>query len=263
MLLCRRCQKPEDNELDLQRNENNNNWLLVIIGATIGHITASTQHSGKKTEVSKHKTTLVNRQKKSPYCETEETTWKRFFLEKCFPKELEVEFDRQQVWGHVVHCCSPSVGEYLSPHGNCHPCDATCLQCSGPEREDCTSCPTTRWEPLTYKHIHKMQSHTAEDGVLSGLYNVSYTTTVKGQFNLKSKIQIFPLTSWASYQSRQFRCELSSLGDISRRYFCLLSNILKLNGALNVVLTEKKVYLKCKIIHSCEQFHLSKKVVPT
>ncbi|XP_041642714.1 proprotein convertase subtilisin/kexin type 5-like [Cheilinus undulatus] len=30
-------------------------------------------------------------------------------------------------------------------HGKCHLCDATCAQCTGPEREDCTSCPTTRY----------------------------------------------------------------------------------------------------------------------
>lgn len=44
-----------------------------------------------------------------------------------------------------VFCCSPSAGEYLSPHGNCHLCDVTCLQCTGPEREDCTSCATSWW----------------------------------------------------------------------------------------------------------------------
>ena len=60
----------------------------------------------------------------------------------------------------------------------------------------------------------------------------------------KSKIHIFPVTCRAVYQSRQFWCELSSLGDISHRNFCLLSNIMGLNGALLVVLTEKKIHLK-------------------
>ncbi|GLD75172.1 proprotein convertase subtilisin/kexin type 5-like protein, partial [Lates japonicus] len=36
-------------------------------------------------------------------------------------------------------------GQYLSKHGLCHLCDATCLQCTGPEREDCISCPPTRF----------------------------------------------------------------------------------------------------------------------
>ncbi|XP_071385584.1 proprotein convertase subtilisin/kexin type 5-like [Centroberyx affinis] len=38
-----------------------------------------------------------------------------------------------------------SQGEYMSRHGKCHLCDATCEQCMGPEREDCTSCPATRF----------------------------------------------------------------------------------------------------------------------
>ena len=53
---------------------------------------------------------------------------------------------------------------------------------------------------------------------------------IKGQFTLKLKIHIFPLTCSAIYQSKLFWCELSSFGDISRRDFCLLSNIMGLNG---------------------------------
>ena len=37
---------------------------------------------------------------------------------------------------------------------------------------------------------------------------------LKGQFTPKSKIQIFPLTCSAIYQSRLFSCELPSFGDI-------------------------------------------------
>lgn len=33
----------------------------------------------------------------------------------------------------------------MSPQGKCHLCDATCLQCSGPEEEACTSCSGTRF----------------------------------------------------------------------------------------------------------------------
>ncbi|XP_030000063.1 proprotein convertase subtilisin/kexin type 5-like [Sphaeramia orbicularis] len=33
----------------------------------------------------------------------------------------------------------------MSKHGQCHLCDATCEQCSGPEREECTRCPATRF----------------------------------------------------------------------------------------------------------------------
>ena len=38
--------------------------------------------------------------------------------------------------------------------------------------------------------------------------------------------------------------ELSNFGDIGRRDFCLLSNIMGLNGALNVVLTAPKYIRK-------------------
>ncbi|CAB1456489.1 unnamed protein product [Pleuronectes platessa] len=37
------------------------------------------------------------------------------------------------------------VGEYLSKHKQCHLCDVTCLQCTGPERDDCASCPPSRF----------------------------------------------------------------------------------------------------------------------
>ena len=56
-----------------------------------------------------------------------------------------------------------------------------------------------------------------------------------GQFTSKSKVHSFPLTCRAIYQSRQFWCELPSFGDISHRDLCFLSNIMGLNGALNVV----------------------------
>ena len=49
---------------------------------------------------------------------------------------------------------------------------------------------------------------------------------VKGQFTL---------TCSSIYQSRYFCCELSSFGDIGCRYFCLLSTIMGVNGALIVV----------------------------
>ena len=63
---------------------------------------------------------------------------------------------------------------------------------------------------------------------------------LKGQFSPKSKIHIFSLTFTAIHQSKLFWCELPSFGDIGRRDFCLLSNIMGLNGALNVVLTAPK-----------------------
>ena len=44
----------------------------------------------------------------------------------------------------------------------------------------------------------------------------------------------------AIYQSRLLWCVLSSFGDIGRRDFCLLSNIMGLNGALNVEVTAQK-----------------------
>ncbi|CDQ96658.1 unnamed protein product [Oncorhynchus mykiss] len=36
-------------------------------------------------------------------------------------------------------------GEYLSRHGKCHLCYATCYKCVGPEKEDCISCPSSRY----------------------------------------------------------------------------------------------------------------------
>ena len=82
---------------------------------------------------------------------------------------------------------------------------------------------------------------------------------------------MFPLTSRAIYQ---FWCELPSLSGYSRRDFCLLSNTMGLNSALNVELTAPKIFFGklnsnvsfqlLKIIHRhcCEQFYVGKKVVP-
>ena len=62
---------------------------------------------------------------------------------------------------------------------------------------------------------------------------------LKGQFTPKSKMHIFPLTYRAIYQTKLFWCELPSFGDVG----CLFSNIMKLNGALNVMLTVPKKYI--------------------
>ena len=67
--------------------------------------------------------------------------------------------------------------------------------------------------------------------------------SLKGQFTPKSKIHIFPLFCRAIYQSRLLWCELSSFGDIGRRDFCLLSNIMGLNGALMWCSQLQKVHL--------------------
>lgn len=55
---------------------------------------------------------------------------------------------------------------------------------------------------------------------------------------------------------RWFRCELTSLGDISYRGACLLLNIVQLDGTFLVVLSTKRIHLKnsnydpfLKIIH--------------
>ena len=63
---------------------------------------------------------------------------------------------------------------------------------------------------------------------------------LKGLFTPKSKIHIYPLTCGAIYQSRLFWCELSSFGDIGRRDFCLPSNVMGSNVALNVHLENSK-----------------------
>ena len=66
----------------------------------------------------------------------------------------------------------------------------------------------------------------------------------------------------AIYQSRSFWCELPSFGGISCRDFCLLSNIMGLNGALNVVLTVPKNIFE-KLNSNVSLVPISKKVVPT
>ena len=68
-------------------------------------------------------------------------------------------------------------------------------------------------------------------------YLMSLIIMFKGPVHPKSKIHVFPLTCSAIYQSRMFWCELPSFEDIVCRDFCLLSNIMGLNGARNVVLT--------------------------
>ncbi|MDF4341209.1 hypothetical protein P3480_25735, partial [Vibrio parahaemolyticus] len=62
----------------------------------------------------------------------------------------------------------------------------------------------------------------------------------KTEFTLKSKIHIIPLTCSAIYQSGLFCCELQSVGDISRRDVCLLSNIIELDGTQLMVLNAPK-----------------------
>lgn len=113
----------------------------------------------KKKKVSKHN--KAGKQIKTKHGATKIRSYE-ISREKSFSKDHEAEFVSQRVWGHVVHCCSPSAGEYLSRHAKCHLCDATCLQCTGPEREDCTSCPATRWEPMT-SVFKRCTSNTAEE----------------------------------------------------------------------------------------------------
>ena len=100
-------------------------------------------------------------------------------------------------------------------------------------------------------------------------------------FSLHPKIKKAHFFSYFSaiYQSELFWFELPIFGDISRRDLCLFSNIMGLNGALNVVLTAPKntskksqqqcLYLEImtlllKIIHRpyCETFYAVQKVVP-
>ena len=50
-------------------------------------------------------------------------------------------------------------------------------------------------------------------------------TVLKGQFTPKSKLPVVLFVHLDSFD------ELSSFGDIGRRNFCLLSNIMGLNGA--------------------------------
>ena len=81
---------------------------------------------------------------------------------------------------------------------------------------------------------------------------------VKGTVHLKIKIHIFPLT-FIIYTS--FCSELSSFGDISRRYFSLLSNIIWVNGALLVALTVPKNHLKNPTVISPEIMMLLHKII--
>ena len=59
----------------------------------------------------------------------------------------------------------------------------------------------------------------------------------------------------AIYQTRSFWCELPIFGDISCRDCCLLSNIMGLNCALNVVLTLPKIHLKNSTAVSLSRNH--------
>lgn len=132
LFLCGRCQKLEDNELDLQRSENKNNWLLII-GATRTHHSDNSSHSSKeerKKERSEQRHNEADKQIKKKRKALEEA--------KCY---FEISFFRGK--DTLFYCCSPSAGEYMG-HRKCHLCDVTCQQCTGPEREDCTSCPATR-----------------------------------------------------------------------------------------------------------------------
>ena len=75
---------------------------------------------------------------------------------------------------------------------------------------------------------------------------------------------IFPPTCSATYPSTLLWCELSSFGHISCRDFCLLSNIKRLNDALNVVLIAPNIHLRNSPVMSlsrnqdnnCEQIHI-------
>lgn len=51
---------------------------------------------------------------------------------------------------------------------------------------------------------------------------------LKGQFILKSKTHIFPLTNGVTYYSRLLRCELSRVGDIDCRDICPHTKTIKL-----------------------------------
>ena len=77
------------------------------------------------------------------------------------------------------------------------------------------------------------------------LANISHANILmlKGQFTPKSKVHIllFPVVLFINLDS----FELSSFGDISRRNFCLLSNIMELNGAHS----PKKIF--CKSQQQC------------
>ena len=86
----------------------------------------------------------------------------------------------------------------------------------------------------------------------TSLIHYSESWCLKGQFIPKSKIDIFPLTRRAIYQSRLFWCELPSFGNIIRRDFCLLSNT---SVALNVVLTAPKIHFKNSSVMSLSRNH--------
>lgn len=138
LLLCRTRRKPEDNELKPSMK-----WkVFVMIDAT---------RTGQRQLKSFKRRKKRNQQTQNKTCER--------IKKKAWSKQYRVmrweSFFPRQMWGHVCSLLlSPFAGEYLSPHGKCHLCDATCMQCTGPEREDCTSCPKSWWEPLPCKHFY-------------------------------------------------------------------------------------------------------------
>lgn len=62
-----------------------------------------------------------------------------------------------------------------------------------------------------------------------------FSVSLKGQFNPKSKIHIFPLLYSAIYTFGLFWPELLRFGDIDRRDFSLSSNIMELDCLLSCV----------------------------
>ena len=68
----------------------------------------------------------------------------------------------------------------------------------------------------------------------------------KGTAHHKIKKYLFSLTFNGIYQSKLFCCALPSFGDVSCRDFRLLSNIMGLNGARNVVFTAPQKYINAQ-----------------
>ena len=78
---------------------------------------------------------------------------------------------------------------------------------------------------------------------------------LKGQFNPKCKMRIFPLDCSAFYPSRFFWCEFQSFGDNSHRDVSPHLDIMELDATR---LKKKKERKKKVIIHRacCVQFHV-------
>ena len=108
------------------------------------------------------------------------------------------------------------------------------LLCGVSEDDVATECfeDWSSWRKLYAEDEPALYVSTVLESISDSTQNLNTLNYIHNYFFL-----VFYLTCSAISQSRLFWCELPSFGEISCRDFCLLSDIMGLNGALNVVVT--------------------------